>query len=179
MSVLILPGLHDSDAGHWQSRWEAQDQTLRRLRQDDWETPRCADWMATLDEAVERAGSEIVLVAHSLSCALVAHWAVVASPHRVHGALLVAPADPLGIPAGPQGFAPMPMQRFGFPSIVVASTTDPFVTIVGAAAFAAAWGSTFVNIGDAGHINTGSGFGEWPEGLVLLRRLQPPSVPTA
>ena len=51
MSVLILPGLHDSDAGHWQSRWEARDQTLRRLRQDDWETPRCADWMATLDEA--------------------------------------------------------------------------------------------------------------------------------
>lgn len=135
---------------------------MRRLRQDDWETPQCADWMATLDEAVECAGSEIVLVAHSLSCALVAHWAVVASRHRVHGALLVAPADPLSIPAGPQGFAPMPMQRFGFPSIVVASTTDPFVTVEGAAAFAAAWGSTFVNIGDAGHINTGSGFGEWP-----------------
>jgi predicted alpha/beta hydrolase family esterase len=35
--------------------------------------------------------------------------------------------------------------------------------------FAEVWGSEFVNIGAAGHINTASGYGEWPEGLALLQ----------
>ena len=42
--TLILPGFHNSDSDHWQSRWEARDGTLVRVIQDDWETPRCADW---------------------------------------------------------------------------------------------------------------------------------------
>jgi predicted alpha/beta hydrolase family esterase len=48
--TLILPGLHDSDPRHWQSRWEARDDTLLRVIQDDWETPHCADWIAKLDQ---------------------------------------------------------------------------------------------------------------------------------
>ena len=34
--TLILPGLHNSDPGHWQSRWEARDESLRCVIQDDW-----------------------------------------------------------------------------------------------------------------------------------------------
>ena len=74
--TLILPGLHDSDPGHWQSRWEARDDTLLRVIQDDWETPHCADWIAKLDQALALTGPDTVLVAHSAGCALVAHWAV-------------------------------------------------------------------------------------------------------
>jgi predicted alpha/beta hydrolase family esterase len=37
--------------------------------------------------------------------------------------------------------------------------------------FADSWGSELVNIGDAGHINVTSGFGEWDEGLEILNRL--------
>jgi len=70
--TLILPGLHDSDPGHWQSRWEARDDTLLRVIQDDWETPHCADWIAKLDQALALAGPDTVLVAHSAGCAL---WA--------------------------------------------------------------------------------------------------------
>jgi hypothetical protein len=51
----------------------------------------------------------------------------------------------------------------------VASTTDEWVSLVRARQFAAAWGSELVNIGPAGHINTASGYGEWPAGLELLR----------
>src|SRR5205823_14720113 len=74
--TLILPGLHNSDPDHWQSRWEAEDETLQRVIQDDWETPHCAEWVARLEQALERTGTEALLVANSAGCALVAHWAV-------------------------------------------------------------------------------------------------------
>jgi predicted alpha/beta hydrolase family esterase len=172
--TLILPGLHDSDAGHWQSRWEARDETLLRVIQDDWETPHCADWIARLDQAVALTGPDTVLVAHSAGCALVAHWAVGDSSMRIRGALLVAPSDPeaASFPRGPRGFAPVPLLRLRFRSIVVASSNDPYVTPSRAKTFAKKWGSEFVMIGEAGHINSASGLGEWVEGLALLNTLR-------
>ena len=174
MRTLILPGLHNSDPEHWQSRWEARDKTMERVIQDDWETPHCADWVARLDQALERTGPETSLVAHSAGCALVAHWAVGYQRGLVRGALLVAPSDPetAMFPSGPTGFAPMPLVRLSFPSVVVASSNDPFVTVVRAQAFARAWGSEFVMIGEAGHINSASSLGDWPEGFSLLRSLR-------
>ena len=172
--TLILPGLHDSDSAHWQSRWEARDNNIRRVIQDDWETPRCADWVARLDETLALTGSATVLVAHSAGCALVAHWATRCRSRCIRGALLVAPSDPEAptFPCGPTGFAPIPMQRLQFRSIVVASSDDPYVTISRAKAFAAAWGSEFVMIGEAAHINSASSLGDWPEGFTLLNRLR-------
>jgi hypothetical protein len=58
-----------------------------------------------------------------------------------------------------------------FPSIVVASTDDPFVTPARAAAFARAWGSRLVTFERAGHLNADAGFGPWPEGRRLLAAL--------
>jgi serine hydrolase len=170
--VLILPGLHNSGPDHWQSRWEAAHGSFRRVIQADWDRPRCADWVARLDEEV-RAAPDAVLVAHSSSCALVAHWASGRPSGRVRGALLVAPSDPEApsYPKEPTGFAPMPMQRLPFATVVVASTDDFFVTADRAKSFADAWGSRFVNIGDAGHINSQSGLGDWPFGLALLEDL--------
>ncbi len=172
--TLILPGLHDSDPGHWQSRWEARDDTLLRVIQDDWETPHCADWIAKLDQALVLTGPDTVLVAHSAACVLVAHWAVGEFSRRVRGALLVAPSDPeaLSFPSGATGFAPVPLLRFKFRTIVVASSNDPYVTLSRARAFAMAWGSEFIMIGEAGHINSASGLGDWPEGLALLNALR-------
>jgi predicted alpha/beta hydrolase family esterase len=147
---------------------------MRRVMQDDWERPRCADWIARLEDAI-LATPDAVLVAHSSSCALVAHWASTAgSGRRVRGALLVAPSDTeaASYPAGPTGFAPMPLRRLPFPSVVVASTNDPYVTAARARTFAEAWGSRFVTIGDAGHINSQSSLGDWPAGFALLQELR-------
>ncbi len=36
------------------------------------------------------------------------------------------------------------------------------------------WGGQLVDVGNAGHINTDSGYGPWPEGLELLHALQAP-----
>jgi predicted alpha/beta hydrolase family esterase/GNAT superfamily N-acetyltransferase len=171
--VLILPGLYNSGPAHWQSRWESVHPEMRRVIQDDWERPRCADWIARLDAAIQ-ATPDAVLVAHSSSCALVAHWAGAHGSRRIHGALLVAPSDPEApsYPDGPTGFAPMPLGRLPFSSVVVASTNDRYVTAERARTFADAWGSRLVTIGDAGHINSESGLGEWPAGFALLQALR-------
>jgi mutator protein MutT len=170
--VLLLPGLFDSGLGHWQTLWMQGRPGLRRVEQDDWETPRIGDWVARLDEAVREAGPGALLAAHSAGCALVAHWA---GAHRrpIRGALLVAPSDPEApsYPKGPTGFAPMPLLRLPFPSTVVASSDDPYVSMARAREFSAAWGSRLVEVGAAGHLNTASGHGPWPEGLALLAEL--------
>ena len=178
MPVLILPGIGSSGPDHWQSHWERRDPDCTRVHQDEWDAPRCAAWCARLDEVVGRQPAPVALAAHSSACALVAHWAAAASPvqlGRVHGALLVAPSDPEGphYPVGPVGFGPVPLIRFPFASIVVASSDDPYITLDRARQYASAWGSRFVALPNTGHINAASGFGEWPEGYALLNTLRP------
>ncbi len=173
--VLIVPGYGDSGPDHWQSLWERAHPAYRRVRQRDWERVRRAEWVAALDAAIARCERPVVLAAHSLGCVTVAHWATdAADGHRsVRGALLVAPPDverPDFLPEV-EGFAPAPLARLPFPSIVVASADDPYASLERAAHFAARWGSRFVNIGPHGHINTAAGFGSWPEGEALLAEL--------
>jgi predicted alpha/beta hydrolase family esterase len=181
--VLTLPGLWNSGPQHWQTQWEARHPGWRRLAHRDWNSPVCTEWVAELDGAIAAANGPPVLVAHSLSCALVGHWAASGSVLAVAGAFLVAPSDveAPGYPADPVGFGPMPMARLPFPSIVVASSNDPYVSIERARRFADAWGSTLVDIGDAGHINGDAGFGPWPEGEAMLAafcaRLQASAAP--
>lgn len=171
-TVLILPGFGNSGPQHWQSQWQAAEPAFHRLAQRDWEHPVCLEWQAVLEQAVTDAGSEVVLVAHSLGCLLVAHWAV-HSKQQIRGALLVAVPDPAGpeFPAQASGFAPVPMQPLPFPSIVVASSDDPYGSIDHVRACANAWGSRRVEIGAAGHINAASGLGDWQQGFDLLRNL--------
>lgn len=166
---------------HWQSYWERMRDDCRRVEQTDWETPVCADWVATLDAAVRAAPAPVVLAAHSLGCATVAHWARAAAPEalaRVAGALLVAPSDVEApkYPPGTTGFAPMPRARLPFASIVVYSTDDEWITPDLARAFAADWGSRAVDVGAKGHVNSASGLGAWEEGLALVRSLMAPSL---
>lgn len=178
--TLILPGLYDSGPAHWQTAWERMDASCQRVVQHDWARPSCDDWVRTLSNAMTRTDGPVLLVGHSTGCLLVAFWAAQAAltaPSllaRVRGALLVAPSDPEGphYPAGPRGFTPVPLAPLPFASIVVASTNDEYVTVECAQTFARAWGSRFVNIGAAGHINGDSGLGEWPEGRALLDELR-------
>ena len=171
--VLILPGLYNSGPEHWQTLWERSHPEFRRVMQTEWARPDCADWVAALQSTVVRAPGA-VLVAHSSACALVAHWAAAYPAGEVKGALLVAPSDPEGpaYPDGPKGFGPMPLGRFPFPSVVILSTNDVYVTLERGTAFARAWGSALVEVGEAGHVNGQSGLGEWPEGFRILQRLR-------
>jgi serine hydrolase len=170
--VLVLPGYQSSGPGHWQTLWEAERPELRRVEQRDWEHTRRAEWVAGLEAAVSAEPGPVVLVAHSLGCVTVAHWAA-GHRHHVVGALLVAPPDVEHewAPDAVKDFAPIPSAPLPFPSVVVASTDDPYAEIDRARAWARAWGSRFVSIGAAGHINADAGFGPWPQGLALLDEL--------
>lgn len=179
--ILILPGYGDSGPDHWQSHWERADPACRRVVQDDWLMPRLSDWLAALDRYVRDCSTPPVLVAHSLACPLVIHWATrMGAP--IKGALLAAPADvdsPAHTPDEVRSFSPIPLVRLPFPSIVVTSTDDVFVSPERAGAFALAWGSRLVTLEGAGHINADAGFGPWPEGRRLLGELalSPPARP--
>ena len=172
-TILIVPGLGSSGPEHWQTLWGKQHPEFVRVEQQDWDTPVCSDWTATLDKVVMlHDPAQVVIVAHSLACVAVAFWAK-EYKRPVKAALLVAPADTeaTDFPKGPTGFTPIPLEPLPFQSIVVSSTNDPYVTEARARQLALAWGSDFVSIGEAGHINAASGFGEWQEGLPLLERL--------
>lgn len=179
--ILLLPGWQDSDPGHWQSRWQ-QHLGFERLQQDDWWWPRRGDWMARLDEAlladdrpaVSTTQAPTVLVAHSLGCQLVAHWAAHSRlTARVVAALLVAPPDVAraDLPPQLQAWAPIPRGRLPFASIAVVSDDDPYCAVARGRQMAADWGCTRVDAGAAGHLNTATGLGDWPDGLALLDRL--------
>lgn len=171
-TVLTLPGIGNSGPQHWQSHWEKTNPSFVRVQQRDWDSPVCEEWLAVLEKSVARTGTGAVLVAHSLACLLVAHWAA-STKLRVAGALLVAPPNPDGpnFPKEAVGFSPVAIRPFTFPSIVVASSNDPYGTLEFANFCASAWGGRFVNIGTAGHINSESGLGEWREGFSLLQEL--------
>jgi len=171
-TILTLPGIGGSSPQHWQSLWEKEYGFLR-IEQTDWDTPVRADWVANIQKAVSKYDlKDVILVGHSAVCGAIIDWARQYQT-RIKGALLVAPADADAdtFPQETTGFSPIPLIRLPFPSIVVTSANDYFVTVDRAKQFARAWGSEFVNIGEAGHINVGSGFGQWDEGLEILKKL--------
>ena len=171
-TILILPGLGNSGLQHWQSIWE-KEYHFTRVEQKDWDIPVCEDWVENIHIEIKKHNpAEVILVAHSLACTTIAYW-VQKFNIKIKGALLVAPSDTEAAtyPPGTIGFNPVPLIQLPFKTITVVSTNDYYVTLDRAEAFAAAWGSEVVNIGDAGHINAAAGFGEWEQGLQLLKSL--------
>jgi predicted alpha/beta hydrolase family esterase len=169
----MVPGFTGSGPGHWQSLWEREEQDYRRVQQRDWDHPDPGEWVEALDREVAGAPGAAVLVGHSLGCTTIAKWAVARGPGPVVAAMLVAPSDVEAstAPEEVRCFAPIPLLRLPFPSLVVTSTNDPLVTFERAQWFARAWGARLVSIGPGGHIHTAAGFGPWPEGHAMLREL--------
>lgn len=169
----IIPGLGDSGPEHWQTYFEKTLPNALRIQQKEWDAPDCQDWLEAIEAALQGYDlTQVVLIAHSLGCATVAHWAK-RYGHTIKGALLVAPSDiEQPVYTFPStGFTPIPLEPLGFKSIVVTSSNDEWVGLERARFFADRWGSEFINIGDAGHINAQSGYGEWKEGLGILEGL--------
>ena len=178
-ATIILPGYGGSGDAHWQTLWQARDPAMRRFRPASWDAPELGDWVAALDRAVAEPAEPPLLVAHSLACLLVPHWASRAGASRagasraarpVRGAFLVAPPDPDGpeFPVAATSFGEVPRGGLPFPALVVASTDDPYAAPDFARRCAAEWGAGFVVAGALGHINSASGLGEWPQGAALL-----------
>jgi predicted alpha/beta hydrolase family esterase len=167
--ILIVPGWRDSGPGHWQSLWAERYAHTVRVQQDNWLTPTRTAWVDSIARTVLAQTAPVVVVAHSLGCIAVTHLPLEAEA-RIAGALLVAPADPERR-STLADFAPVPSRKLPYRSILVASSNDPFCPIRLAGAYARHWGSEFVRVPDAGHINIESGHGPWPLGVALLQSL--------
>ena len=173
--ILTVPGLNNSGPGHWQTLWEDSLPNCRRVDLGLWDDPHRNTWVNKINLAIQRAERPVVLVAHSLGSLAVAWWAEYERPRdgKVIGALLVAPPDVELRPIDRRltRFAPFPHSELPFPSFLVASRTDPYMGFGQARQLARAWGSSFADAGEAGHINAESDLGEWTFGRLLLNQL--------
>jgi len=173
MRLLIVPGLNGSGPGHWQTLWEEK-YGCERVNQRDWGNPDLAEWVDTLNSAITAGAERTVIIAHSLGCLTVAHWAHAypENTNQIQCALLVAPPD-----VERSSYIPDSLSRFAvcdplsFPSLLVGSENDPYMTLESARRLAMHWGSGFVNAGALGHINLDSGHGPWLQGEALLTYL--------
>jgi predicted alpha/beta hydrolase family esterase len=172
--LLLIPGSENSGPDHWQSHWARLYPNSTRVVHDDWLTPKLADWVERVDGYVRLGTRPAIIVAHSLACPVVAHWAATRPHGRVVAALLVAVPDleaADSIETFEPAFTPYPRRLFGFPATIAGSRDDPFGRIERAREFANAWGVDFVDVGAIGHINSASGLGDWPLGQDILARL--------
>ena len=186
-TVVIVPGLRDHVADHWQTLLADRLDRVRTVAPLEHDKLSLAARITALDTVVAEVDGPVVLVAHSAGVLITVHWAQ--QPTRpISGALLAAPADlemplPEGYPTlddlDKSGWVPVPRRRLPFPSIVAAGSNDPLADRRRVAGLAEVWGSRFVDLGEVGHLNPASGFGEWPRADMLLRELveQPTAAP--
>jgi len=165
VSTLIVPGLSGSGPDHWQSWWQALEPEALRVEQEEWEAPELDRWTRRVGHYLEQQSRPVWIVAHSFGV-LASVSAAARLPQKVAGAFLVAPADPEKFGVSAQ----VPDSPLPFPSLLVASSNDPWLKLMNAGYLAARWGSHLVNLGEVGHINPASGFGPWIEGRNLFQR---------
>jgi predicted alpha/beta hydrolase family esterase len=178
-TVLIVPGLRDHVAEHWQTLLQARLPKAASVPPLEHDKLSCAARVAALDDAIARIDGPIVLVAHSAGVMITVHWAQ-QHDRPIQGALLATPADlEVPMPAGyptldvleEHGWLPVPRKPLPFPSILGASRNDPLAAFDRAAGMAADWGSRLVDLGEVGHLNPAAGYGEWPQADTLIREL--------
>ncbi len=165
--ILIVPGLRNSGPSHWQTWFQSQLPDTQRVEQVNWESPGLSDWATRVCEEIDAIDEPLWIVAHSFGC-LASVSAGLACPERILGALLVAPADPARFNEPAERLE----KKLAFPSLVISSSNDPWVKASAAEHWASVWGSDYLNIGKAGHINIDAGYGPWPAGLDLFAQFR-------
>lgn len=179
-TILIIPGYDNSGLEHWQTYWENSLPNAIRVVQQDWLNPIRVKWIAALNKTIQAVEGAKILVAHSLGCIAVVEWANQYA-NDVKGMLLVAPPDLEAIVKSDtpsvidtslvqlaKQWLPVPNRKLPYPSILVASSTDQYTTIINSQKLAKNWGCKFVDIGAAGHINDISGHNQWEEGKKFI-----------
>ena len=185
-AILIVPGLRDHVAQHWQTLLEARlcasGRPVASVPPMGREDLDCAAKIAAIERTAHSVDGPIVIVAHSGGVVMLAHWAQ-QTRRRVVGALLAAPPDferpmPAGFPTlealRASGWLPVPRTRLPFPSIVAASRNDPLASYDRVADLARGWGSKLVDLGEVGHLNPASGYGDWPRADAFIDELSIP-----
>lgn len=172
--IVTIPGLTSSGPFHWQTLWEKR-YGFNRIHQQNWDSPDCEEWINTIDSYLCNQKTDLantLFIGHSLGCITIAAWAK-KYDKKLKGALLVAPCDTEAedFPSTTSGFTPIPLFKLSFPTILVLSSNDNYISQERSILLGKHWGSEVISIGEAGHINTASELGEWDTGLKILKKL--------
>jgi len=178
-TVLVVPGLRDHVQEHWQTLLESKLEKVRSVPPLTEDKLNCRARIDNIQREIARIDGDIILVAHSAGCLMVAHWAAYYT-REIKGALLAVPPDmhanwppqyPTPDALREQGWDPLSAKPLPFPSILAASTNDYLASYEAAEEMARTWGSKLVNLGDVGHLNPASGFGPWPMAEAFIEEL--------
>ncbi|WP_137972765.1 alpha/beta hydrolase [Pseudomonas sp. F(2018)] len=178
-TVLIIPGLRDHVADHWQTLLAARLPNCRTVPPLETDKLSLAARVDAIQRELQRIEGPVVLVAHSAGVLMAVHWAA-RHARPILGALLVTPPDlnsewPPQYPS-PQvleenGWSPLPRGPLPFPSIVAASSNDHLASLEAVREMARDWGGALVELGAVGHLNPASGYGDWPQAESLIQAL--------
>ncbi len=174
-TILLVPGYGDSGPNHWQGIWLDRFPSAQKVIQKDWVHVKQDEWVTNLDTAIRKTSKPIILVGHSLGCLTILYRLKMKknrqSISKIQGALLVAPPDPESPPYRAltiEGFDSFPSEKIPFPSILVISTNDPFLSVAKGHYFATCLGSQLITVRNKGHLGEESGLREWEQGKDLL-----------
>ena len=153
---LARPSDGQPDDDHWISRWQRNFANARWLQVGRDEPPQSA--LVTQAGASKRS-TIVVTHGHGVDVLVGASGRLAGTP--VIGAFIVAPAPSPAVLQQHQG-------ALGFRSILIAPSDHPDHSAHQARQFADRLGSFHVDAGAAGRLNSASGQGPWPEGLLKL-----------
>lgn len=178
-TVLIIPGLRDHVADHWQTLLAARLPNSRSVPPLTTDKLSLAARVDAIQRELESIEGPVVLVAHSAGVLMAVHWAArYARP--ILGALLVTPPDlntawppqyPSAQVLAENGWSPLPRGPLPFPSIVAASSNDHLASLDAVRDMARDWGGALVELGAVGHLNPAAGYGPWPQAEALIHDL--------
>ena len=179
--TVVVPGWNGSGAGHWQTWLEEQlrgaGRETRRPAFADLDHPDLPGWLAALRAALADLPADgYDVVAHSLGAVLwLHHVADPGSSPRAARVLLVSPPSPATDLAEVAAFFPPPMdidtvRRGADGTVLVAGDDDPYLPEGVGATYGLPLRIATTVIPGGGHLNTESGFGEWPAVLDWCRR---------
>lgn len=181
-TILIIPGLRDHVADHWQAHLETRLSSVRKVVSvPPLETDKlsCEARVHAIERAIRTIDGPAVVVAHSGGVVMFVHWAQRFAAD-IQGALLAAPPDfatplPAGYPGqdvlDANGWLPVPRKALLFRNMAAASTNDPLASLASVEQMARDWHSELVNVGAVGHLNPVSGFGVWPQAEQFIQML--------
>ena len=180
-TILIVPGLRDHVPEHWQTLLEQQlPNAVSVPRMDAATSCRARHGSPSSTNRWRRSTDPSILVAHSAGVMIVVHWA---QRHRAPdqgraacGAarLRVAAARRLSDAGGRCARTAGCRRRARGCRFRASSRRAPTIRSDATSASRRsreAWGSKLVDLGNVGHLNPASGYGEWPQAEEFIREL--------
>lgn len=176
MRVLLLHGWGGSDFPHWQS-WLAGEIAkeyghVQFLRFSNYDAPKLSLWLEELQEALAAFKPDIV-ICHSLANTLWFHLCDANAMQEVQKLYLVAPPSMECKVEELSEFFPIkpPKNLYAKETLLIASTNDPYMSEEEAKALQKELRVELKVLQNAGHVNTDSGYGEWPWMLEEIRSI--------